>query len=349
MTTKRLSLVLAHRNDNYMGNSNWRLEITLNFIADQLHALQQLQNVEILVVDWGSSHPLHEAITLTDSAKQIVRYVEVPIDMHEKVSRGSSFPISIALNVGIRRAVGEFIALTSGDVLWTSDILGSFLNIDTQKVRQSEALKQSLVFIPRKNIPWSVVSQSPGIAELTHYIAADGSRLEVEPLLPFYMGCAGALVMHRDLWIESQGNDERLVFWGFNDIDLNLRMRLKYSCTDYYQTHQMYVYHLEHYPSRNDAQSTPKKTNPHVFNPFTVNDENWGLAQYSFAEWPRRQELNTIVTSVEMGNSPAAYFRIMHFLNILLFMFSGHTKRHIFWSFSILRDYFTDLLPSKNT
>jgi GT2 family glycosyltransferase len=348
MERKNVSFVITARNDNYMGNSNWRLETTLNFIADQLLAIHRLQDTEIIVVDWASSQPLHEVITLTAAASQIVRYIEVPTEIHEKVNRGSSFPIPIAINVGIRRACGTLIALTSGDVLWTSDVLESFFNIDGGNHQSRETLSRSMVFVPRKNIPWDVVSQSPGTDELTRYLAAEGAHLEVEPLMPFYFGCAGALVMHRDLWIECQGNDEKLVFWGYNDIDLNLRLRLKYSCIDYYQTQKMNVYHLEHYPSRTDAQSAPKKLNPHVFNPLAVNDENWGLAQYSFAEWPHRQESDIVIMAAGGKGRPVAYFRIKHLANILSFMFSGYTKKHLSWSISILRDFFNDLLPARN-
>ena len=348
MEKKIVSFVITARNDNYMGNSNWRLETTLNFIADQLQTIHRLPNAEIIVVDWASAQHLHEVITLTEAASQIVRYIEVPTEIHETVNRGSSFPIPIAINAGIRRAYGTLIALTSGDVLWTRDVLESFFHSDTGDRQSRETLNRSMVFVPRKNIPWDFVSQSPGTAELARYLAAEGTRLEVEPLMPFYFGCAGALVMHRDLWIECRGNDEKLVFWGYNDIDLNLRIRLKYSCIDYYQTQRMNVFHLEHYPSRNAAQSAPKKLNPHVFNPLTVNDENWGLARYTFAEWPLRQESDTAIMASGGKIRAVANFRLKHFANILSFVFSGFSKKHLLWSISILRDFLTDLLPSRN-
>jgi hypothetical protein len=342
MFDKKISLVIAARNDNYMGNSNWRLETTVNYIAAQLQSIDYLHQVEIIIVDWGSAPPLRGVVHMSKAVEQIIRYIEVPINIHEKVCRGSDFPLPIALNVGIRRAKGELIALTSGDVLWKSEVFQSLFSL------QKDLFEHSLFFIPRKNIPWDFVSQSPGIAEMTKYIDTEGRSLEVEPLLPFYMGRAGALVMHRDIWSECQGNDERLVFWGYNDIDLSLRLRLKYACLDYYQTNRMSVFHLEHYPSRNDKQSAPKKFNLHVFNPLVVNDENWGLAQYSFAEWPRQEESSTMIASAGKKNRHAVYFRAQHFLHILSFMFSGYTKKHLSWSFSILRDYFIDLLPSRN-
>ena len=51
--------------------------MTLNFIANQLYAIQERRQTEIIVVDWGSSQPLHDAIVLNDAAKHIVRFIEV--------------------------------------------------------------------------------------------------------------------------------------------------------------------------------------------------------------------------------------------------------------------------------
>jgi len=41
-----------------------------------------------------------------------------------------------------------------------------------------------------------------------------GDLFDVEPLMPFYLGCAGALVMHRNLWAECRGNDETISVFG---------------------------------------------------------------------------------------------------------------------------------------
>lgn len=341
MNKKSLSLVLAHRNDNYMGNSNWRLEVTLNFIANQLYAIQEQHQTEIIVVDWASSQPLHEAIVLNDAAKHIVRFIEVPISVHEKVNQGSSFPVAIALNAGIRRAAGDFIALTSGDVLWTSNTLKSFILPVTTGIKYNDALDQTLIFIPRKNIPWKFVNQSPGMEEMTNYITDEGDSLDVEPLLPFYLGCAGALVMHRNLWSECRGNDERLVFWGYNDIDLCLRVRLKYSCIDYFESTRHSVYHLEHYPSRQDKDIQPRKSNPHLFNPFVVNGPAWGLAQYTLAEFPKPRDGSiSLLPAVESRREHL--YRLHHLNNILCFMITKFSIKHFRWTYSIFKDFIVD-------
>jgi hypothetical protein len=58
--TKRrcLSLILCSRNDEYMGNSRWRLQTTLNHVADQVEALGRAKDVEVFVGSWCEPHNL---------------------------------------------------------------------------------------------------------------------------------------------------------------------------------------------------------------------------------------------------------------------------------------------------
>ena len=73
-TTPVLSLVLCSRNDRYMGNSRWRLETALNYVAGRVEALGREQDVEVLVADWGSEVPLREVLVLGPTATRIVSF-----------------------------------------------------------------------------------------------------------------------------------------------------------------------------------------------------------------------------------------------------------------------------------
>ena len=61
-----LSLVLCSRNDNFQGNSLWRLETTLNHVARQAAEMGRLADLEVVVADWGSEEPLRDAVRLSD-------------------------------------------------------------------------------------------------------------------------------------------------------------------------------------------------------------------------------------------------------------------------------------------
>lgn len=334
--SKTMSLVIISRNDNYMGNSNWRFESALNFIGEQLKIIDALSLVEIVIVDWASAVPLREVLKVSDTAKQVIRYIEVPDTINRSVFNGVNFPQAVAQNVGLRRARGEFIALTSADILWGGDIFQSFFADDTSQGYRIKSLKRSLVFIPRKHIPREFVQRCPSMAEIEGYIDGEGRSLEVEPLMPYYMGGAGALLAHRDLWAESQGVDEKLSFWGWSDIDLALRFRLKYKCIDYYKMNKMFVYHLDHGPARSEAKAVPRPLNPHAFNSFRVNDKNWGLPQYKFAEYP---DVHVPLLPSCRKASGGAGFHTRHLVNIFLFMFSKFNKRHWAYSFSIFLEF----------
>ena len=65
---KLLSLILCSRNDSYMGNSRWRLEVTLNLALINAKRANFLEDLEIIVSDWGSEIPLRDVLQLVPEA-----------------------------------------------------------------------------------------------------------------------------------------------------------------------------------------------------------------------------------------------------------------------------------------
>src|SRR5437867_5978425 len=84
-----LSLILCSRNDEYMGNSRWRLETTLNYVATQVEALGRSKDVEVLVADWGSEVPLREVLRLTPAAAAIVSFMLIPAEIARPLQKDS--------------------------------------------------------------------------------------------------------------------------------------------------------------------------------------------------------------------------------------------------------------------
>jgi len=92
-----------------MGNSRWRLETTLNYVADQVKELGRAKDVEVLVADWGSEVPLREVLRLTPAAADIVSFVLIPPEIALPLQKDSPFPEVLALNAAARRAKGTYI------------------------------------------------------------------------------------------------------------------------------------------------------------------------------------------------------------------------------------------------
>src|SRR6266571_4324148 len=112
-----LSLILCSRNDRYMGNSIWRLETTLNYVAKRVHELGREADVEVLIADWGSEIQLKDVLHLTMAASKIVSFVRIPPEIARHLQKDSPFPEVLALNAVARRAQGEYVVRIDQDTL----------------------------------------------------------------------------------------------------------------------------------------------------------------------------------------------------------------------------------------
>ncbi len=313
-----ISFVIVAKNDDYMGNFRYRIETALNYTAQEMDRAGHADDVEILIVDWGSYIPLHAVLNLSNVARRIVRFILVPSPIAERCNQDSDLAISIAINAGIRRAAGEFIAITSGDIIQTGNFVQNFLDSITES-RQSD---KALYFVRLRHIPVRYIEEEPDLRELEHYVLTTGHNLPLQPFdPPFLMGSAGTLLMHRNLWLELRGLDERLIYWGWSDIDLALRVRLKYACLDFTDLAGAYVYHLQH---GTPGINTHKNNSPRIVNPFVVNNHKWGLVEYVFDEYPVSVPFETETNSEcefdpDRGNSYLYYLK--HMYNTIKFIF----------------------------
>src|SRR5687768_7321692 len=112
-----VSFVIIGRNDGYMGDYLYRLATSLSFLAQSAEAAALLDQIEVLVVDWASTRPLSADLPLTAAARRITRFLEVTPEVI--AGRPAEWHPTCAVNVGVRRARGEFIFFTDSDCLWT--------------------------------------------------------------------------------------------------------------------------------------------------------------------------------------------------------------------------------------
>jgi hypothetical protein len=135
-----LSLILCSRNDEYMGNSRWRLETTLNYVADQVEALGRTKDVEVLVADWGSDIPLRDVLRLTPAAAGIVSFMLIPPEIARALQKDSPFPEVLALNAAARRARGAYIGRIDQDTLVGRRFLEAFFDLYDGERKELEAV-----------------------------------------------------------------------------------------------------------------------------------------------------------------------------------------------------------------
>ena len=151
-----ISLILCSRNDSYMGNSRWRLETSINLALLNAKEANFLDQLEIIVSDWGSEIPLSEVLNLVPEAKGRVKFVHVPPDIAKVEQKDSKFPEVIALNAAARRASGKYIGRIDNDTVVGADFFRKFEQLQKNNPTDELDLADSFLFVERKSVPYRI-------------------------------------------------------------------------------------------------------------------------------------------------------------------------------------------------
>jgi len=277
-----LSFVMTGRNDGFMGDFNWRLGTSINIMARGAAKIGRLNDIEVIVSDWNSQVPLHKVVELVPEARAITRFLPVPESIAVPAQKDTHFPDSIVLNSGIRRANGEFISQTGSDVVFTASSLNSLLCLLEGKLTNLP-LKNAFMTGGRRHIPNGIINRRLPLEEFESYLNRNAAYFPEERGGPGHLAPTNMMLMHRDLWHSSRGFDERFIYWGFNDIDITLRLSAQH---DFIQLEHFGVnsLHMEHWSKPRDysPEKMFRKLNPvdNLVPEFAPNDQNWGLGQF---------------------------------------------------------------------
>ena len=303
-----LSLVLCSRNDQYMGNSLWRLQIALNYTSQNVHELGREDGVEIIVMDWGSEVPLSDVLELSAAAARIVSFIYVPPALAREKQQDSPFSEVYALNAAARRSRGQYIGRIDADTLVSGHFFETFFEMLEGSQQPGVPLDSVFMFARRRHIPYRFAVRCPPLSQVARFIQRFGHRLPIDGKnYLFFRTAVGIMLMHRNLWEECGGYDERLIYMNAMEVDLAYRLAQEYELVDLGEIIGLDFYHLEHYHPLK-MRYTSRKTNPYevmidkdkVFHP---NSADWGLASYCLEVLPysldrNRPETTTLDQSV---------------------------------------------------
>ncbi len=284
-----LSFILCSRNDQYQGNSLWRLQTALNYLGQTVNQLGRVEDIEVIVADWGSETPLHHVLKLSQEAARIVSFLLIPHDIAQIEQKDSPFPEVLALNAAARRAKGDYIGRIDQDILVGKQFLEKFFWMH-EKQRMIVPLNKAAMISNRRRIPYRFATLCPSFWTVDRYLRWLGRFLPLmdppPPHLP-YQVWIGILLFHRDLWYECGGYDERFIYMDFMEFDITLRLAKQYTFVDIGKIVDFDFYHLDHYrPGKYYRYGVGRKANPirtPEFPPEEINPngDNWGLIRYS--------------------------------------------------------------------
>jgi hypothetical protein len=288
-----------------MGNSRWRLQTTLNYVAQRVHELGREEDVEILVADWGSDVPLREVLELSPAAARLVSFILIPPEVARDLQKDSPFPEVLALNAAARRASGEYIGRIDQDTLVGKRFLEYFFELYEGKQRLETPLASALLFANQRMVPYRFCVRCPPLWAVEKYINFFGRffKIEITSGRAFYKHGVGIWLAHRDVWNASGGYDERMIY--MNSMEFSMIDRLKMNSYEVVNLGTLVDYdfhHMEHYPPLAlRSSSTHRKVNPdalllklEILNP---NGPDWGLVQYPLEKIPYSHGGNPAATA----------------------------------------------------
>lgn len=248
--------VFAGRNDDFVADNEERIRAVIEWNSKVLCD-------ESIFVEWN---PLPDRPLLSPSLTRdypTLRCFVVPSQIHQQLCENPRMPVMeyFAKNVGIRRALSDYICATNSDILWDENVR-----------RMLRFLDPELVFRTRRiELEWD------GSTPSQQYLRDPEKRLEFRNgwKQVFDYGCGDFTLAHRDLWWEARGYDESMRSERISCDGRGLFQLLEFGGKP---VHMGFHYHLFHETTSSAAGNT---SHGKVFEywrdlPYQ-NDENWGL------------------------------------------------------------------------
>lgn len=171
---------------------------------------QSVSPFEVIVVDSSPHDDSREKVRDIVLAHE-ARYIEAPM---------KDFHATRILNIGIKRAGGEYIACTGFEMMWSEN----YLEVVTEKLDKSVAFGSMCGFLaPTAHIPHA----DKIFDHWDTWVASMTRKKQPEHKdESWYRSSTGALeLMHRDHWYHMRGYNEALTF-AYVDSDLVRRIKM---------------------------------------------------------------------------------------------------------------------------
>ena len=270
-----LSILIPGKNDNYRNNGTKTLEFNLKQTIDNLNRLNK-DDVEVVLCDWGSEVKITDQII--EQTCRNFRCVYVNPQITKKYNKSANYSIVHPINTAFRNSNGKYVIFWDSDCLVTYE---NFLNLYNFVKNTDINNDRKFSWGSRLHIEYDVYTPMKEISEIHTYLETNPNLAHDKINVANFAGCSISILMNRDLWEESTGWYEELVYWGWQDIEFHNRLLSRYQFGGDLEDYNIKFYHL------NQPINVAEHKNKAIFNPqinsnkFAANDFHWGLANES--------------------------------------------------------------------
>lgn len=275
-----LSILLQGKNDKYgcdangKGGVDQRLKVSLNKLYDNLNRLNN-PDVEVVLCDWGSDTKIVEDILINRNSN--FKCVYVPQSIGKKYSKESDYSIAHAYNVSFKRSSGEYVIFWDSDCFIKYDDFAKLVDF-VQKLSLSNNY-DTFFWGSRYHLPRQSYNDANSYLDTDRFLLDnDLSSFRHDKInTTNFDGRAMSLLMSRQIGNDSTCWWEELPYWGWQDIELHIRLSTKYKFGGDLEDNGILFFHLDHHDAGKDYRSI---MNPYGIMPraFSANESDWGLS-----------------------------------------------------------------------
>lgn len=281
----KISAVVISRNDNYGGHLNERATYALNSAIDTYD--------EVIYVDWNSpSHSLlydiKDNLQLKGNLKHFVITPEIASLMTNKDPDAQKCCETLARNIGIRRATGDWIVSTNIDVIHPK-------REDVENIIKING-DQTMITLSRREITWDIIKQFHGGElkfqdwnQLREYAYINSEKREVYEKIATgddysLINCCGDFQLApKHIWDDIRGFEEELIYALFSDTNVQKKSVMHgYGLKAIFEPPMFHINHgSKGWGGGGIADGVNKKTNDQyravIYQQKTENSDSWGF------------------------------------------------------------------------
>jgi hypothetical protein len=232
---KKLSLVIASRNDSYNSKYTTPLFRLQTSLERTLHNAGDT-DLEIIIVDYGSDEKIEDCLGIDDKRLRFIY-----IDKEECEKYDTPFNEVKCINRGARNSIGDFIGRIDQDTIVGKRFFDWF--------NEGNLSEGEFYFGGRRELPMGEYTEQDDAVYVT-----PGGRGQSA----YWKAAVGVLLIPRNIYLETRGYDERNILFNHMEHEFIARISQRISLVNLGRELNIPFYHLFHETSDSDT----RKENP---------------------------------------------------------------------------------------